>query len=183
MMGTTTMRTAARPWRSRLRVATADDGFAAAVAQHSTDLARFAYLVCGDRAQAEDAVAEALARAWPRWRRGEVHDLLPYVRRAVVHELYSRSRRRKLERREEQLRRPPGPDGRFEDAVGQEQSLWPYVARLPLAHRMVVVLRIVEDRSEAETADLLGVPPGTVKSRLSRALTTLRTMMEEDGHA
>jgi RNA polymerase sigma-70 factor (ECF subfamily) len=43
-----------------------------------------------------------------------------------------------------------------------------------------VVLRIVEDLSEQETATMLGIPPGTVKSRLSRALTVLRGVVEHD---
>lgn len=153
--------------------------FAEVVGRHADELARFAYVVCGDRALAEDVVAEALTQAWPRWRRGQIDDLLPYVRRSVVNEVYSRGRRRRLERREEELHRPPGPDGRFEEAVGHQQALWPLVARLPLQQRVVLVLRVVEDMSEAETAGLLGVPAGTVKSRLSRALTALRTMVEE----
>ena len=64
--------------------------------RHTDELARFAYVVCGDRVLAEDVVAEALAQAWPRWRRGQIDDLLPYVRRSVVNEVYSRGRRRRL---------------------------------------------------------------------------------------
>ncbi len=162
-----------------LRRTSPAEAFAEVASRHTDELARFAYVVCGDRALAEDVVAEALTKAWPRWRRGQIDDLLPYVRRSVVNEIYSRSRRRRLERREAELHRAPGPDGTFEDAVGHQQALWPLVARLPLQQRVVLVLRIVEDMSEAETADLLDVPPGTVKSRLSRALTALRTMVEE----
>jgi RNA polymerase sigma-70 factor (sigma-E family) len=155
------------------------EAFSEVVSRHTDDLARFAYVVCGDRALAEDVVAEALTEAWPRWRRGRIDDLVPYVRRSIVNEVYSRGRRRRLERREAELHRPAGPDGRFEESVGDQQALWPLVARLPLQQRVVLVLRVIEDQSEAETAELLGVPAGTVKSRLSRALTALRTMVEE----
>lgn len=158
---------------------TLDGAFADAVEHHTRDLARFAYLICGDRAQAEDAVAEAFTRTWPRWRRGRVDALLPYLRRAIVHEIYGRSRRRRLERREEQLYRPAGPDGRFEHQIDQRHALWPLVRQLPAQQRVVVVLRIAEDLSEEQTAELLGVPVGTVKSRLSRALSNLRSMMED----
>jgi RNA polymerase sigma-70 factor (sigma-E family) len=152
--------------------------FAEAVERYISDLARFAYLMCGDRAQAEEAVAEAFSRAWPQWRKGKVDDLLPYLRRTIVHQIYHRSRRRRLERREEELRRPAAPDGRFEHHVDERHTLWPLVTRLPLPQRVVVVLRIVEDLSEEQAAELIGVPVGTVKSRLSRALANLRSMME-----
>jgi RNA polymerase sigma-70 factor (sigma-E family) len=169
-----------RPRRPRAEAISAHDGaFSAAVREHHRDLARFAYLVCGDRNHAEDVVAEVFTRAWPRWRRGQIDALLPYVRRSIVHEIHGRGRRKVLERREEQRRRVAGPDGRFEDRVDQRHVLWPLLARLPVAQRVVVVLRIVEDLSEEETATLVGVPTGTVKSRLSRALATLRSMLED----
>jgi RNA polymerase sigma-70 factor (sigma-E family) len=158
---------------------TLDGAFADVVDQHGRDLARFAYLICGNQAQAEDAVAEAFTKAWPRWRRGKIDALLPYVKRSIVHEIYGRSRRRKLERREEQLHRAAGPDGRFEHDVDDRNTLWPLVARLPVQQRAVIVLRIVEDLSEEQTAELIGVAVGTVKSRLSRALANLRSMMED----
>jgi DNA-directed RNA polymerase specialized sigma24 family protein len=146
-MGPTTMAVAsARP--RRLRVGgnpTGDAAFSDAVEEHYRYLARFAYMLCGDRVQAEDTVAEVLSRAWPRWRRGQIESLLPHLRRSVVHDLMSRGRRRRLERREEERRRAPGRDGRFEQEVESRSQLWPLVARLPLAQRAVVVLRVVED--------------------------------------
>jgi RNA polymerase sigma factor (sigma-70 family) len=58
--------------------------------------------------------------------------------------------------------------------------LWSALARLPAPQRVVVVLRIVEDLSEEQTAAMLDVPVGTVKSRLSRSLILLRTILEDD---
>jgi RNA polymerase sigma-70 factor (sigma-E family) len=159
-----------------------DGAFADVVDLHSRDLARFAYMICGDGVLAEEVVAEAFTRAWPRWRRGQIDALLPYLRRSIVHEIHGRGRRRRLERREEQRHRPAGADGRFEDGISEREALWPLVARLPMQQRVVVVLRIVEDLSEDQTAEMIGVPVGTVKSRLSRALTTLRSMMKEASH-
>ena len=56
--------------------------------------------------------------------------------------------------------------------------LWSALARLPRQQRVVLVLRVVEDLSEEETASILGIPTGTVKSRLSLALDALRSSME-----
>lgn len=174
------MAASGRPVRVLTRSRPSPEGaFADAVDQHGRDLARFAYLICGNRAQAEDVVAEAFTKAWPRWRRGRIDDLLPYLRRSIVNEIYGRGRRRKLERREEQIQRPARPDGRFEQDVDERSTLWPLVARLPVQQRTVIVLRIAEDLSEDQTAELIGVPVGTVKSRLSRALANLRSMMED----
>jgi RNA polymerase sigma-70 factor (ECF subfamily) len=143
-----------------------DDAFARAVTDYQQPLARFAYALCGDAAQAEDAVAEAYARVWRRWRRGRIDNLFGYLRR---------HRRRLLERRE--ASKPPDrePDGQFEAQLGERDALWAALANLSPQLRVVVVLRVVEDLSEAETAAMLDIPPGTVKSRLSRGLAVLRT--------
>jgi RNA polymerase sigma-70 factor (sigma-E family) len=154
--------------------------FAQAVADHHRHLARFAYRLCGDSAQAEDAVAEAYARVWPRWSRGRVDDLLPYLRRAVLNEVYGRGRRRQVERRHAGRATERQRSGQFEAYVGERDALAVALDRLPRQQRVVVVLRIVEDLSEEDTAAMLGVPAGTVKSRLHRALGALRTMLEGD---
>jgi RNA polymerase sigma-70 factor (sigma-E family) len=156
------------------------DAFTRAVASHRQALARFAFMLCGDAGQAEDVVAEAYARVWPQWRRGRVDDLLPYLRRTVANEVYQRHRRRVLERRE--AARPPDrrADDRFEVSVDDREVLWAALARLSRQQRVVVVLRIVEDLSEEQTAAMLGIPVGTVKSRLSRALAVLRATLEDD---
>jgi len=67
---------------------------------------------------------------------------------------------------------------RFEDRVDVRDQLWSALARLPRQQRVVLVLRVVEDLSEDATAAILGIPSGTVKSRLSRALDALRSTME-----
>jgi RNA polymerase sigma-70 factor, ECF subfamily len=164
------------------QASTGDDAFAEAVAVHHRTLTRFAYMLCGNAAQAEEAVAEAYARVWRRWRRGRIDNLFGYLRRTVANEVYGRHRRWLLERREAERAQAPHPDGQFETEVSDRDSLWTALGRLSPQLRVVVVLRIVEDLSEAETAAMLDVPPGTVKSRLSRALSTLRSAVEdEDG--
>ena len=74
--------------------------------------------------------------------------------------------------------RLPESDGREGDESGrvvQHRDLVSALAELPKGQRAVVVLRYFDDRTESETADLLGVSVGTVKSQASRALATLRS--------
>jgi RNA polymerase sigma-70 factor (sigma-E family) len=163
----------------RLATETGQDAFSRAVTDHHVALARFAYQLCGDVTMAEDVVAEAYSRVWPRWRRGRVDDLVPYLRRAVVNEVYGRGRRRAVERRHAERAGDRPGTGQFEAHVGERDALAAALDRLPLRQRVVVVLRVVNDLSEQDTADLLGVPQGTVKSRLSRALDTLRRTLED----
>lgn len=154
------------------------DEFGECVATRHRELARFAYALCGDAFAAEDIVAEACARVWPRWRRGQVDDLWPYLRRAVAHEAFGRHRRARVARREQQRRTVSPPDGRFDGHVAERDALWAALGHLPADQRVVVVLRVVEDLSEARTAEMLSVPAGTVKSRLARGLAALRTAIE-----
>ncbi len=143
-------------------------------------LVRLAYVLCGDLSQAEDAVADAYARVWPRWAAGRVDDLGAYLRRAVVNGIRNRHRHFLVRRRYEESWSPgPGPR-ELDEGVAERELLWAAVRRLPLPQQQVVVLRYLEDLSEAETARVLGVPPGTVKSRLARALSSLRDAIGED---
>jgi RNA polymerase sigma factor (sigma-70 family) len=144
------------------------------------ELGRFAYLLVGSSAGADDLVAEACARAWPHYRRGRIDNLPAYLRRSIVNLANGRLRRLRLERRETATRRldwrsphaalaEPG----FEQVEAHDE-LWRAIWRLPHDQRAVIVLRHAEDRSEEETAELLCISVGTVKSRLSRGLATLR---------
>jgi RNA polymerase sigma-70 factor (sigma-E family) len=154
------------------------DAFTQAITDHHEELARFAFRLCGDRFLVEDVVAEAYARVLPRWRRGGIDNPVAYLMRAVANEVYRRHRRRVREREKEP---PPLRDGTapFEEQVDVRDALWAALGRLPIKQRVVVVLRVVEDMSEEQTASVLGVPAGTVKSRLSRALDTLRSTLED----
>ncbi|HXW38441.1 MAG TPA: sigma-70 family RNA polymerase sigma factor, partial [Acidimicrobiales bacterium] len=99
-------------------------------------------------------------------------------RRAVLNTASSWRRHRSVVRREEERRRasPDRPDGT--DAVGERDELVAALRRLPPPQVQVVVLRFLEDLSEAETARQLGLPVGTVKSRTARALDALRRQLE-----
>lgn len=147
---------------------------------HRDGLYRLGLLICGDRARSEDAVAEAFAKVLPRWRRGTVEQPLHYLRRALVNELIGGFRRRAVERRE--AAKHWGDDrGRHgvETQVSEQDAMRQALSCLPLGQRAVLALRFYEDLTEAETARVLGVSLGTVKSRTSRALARLRDVLVE----
>lgn len=152
-----------------------DAEFTAYLAARQPALLRTAYLLTGDRDQAEDVLQTALAKLYLSWDkvrdRGAVD---AYVRRIVVNENNSLWRRG-WKRREHAT--DVVPEGRpHHDAYdeGTSDALWQVVQTLPRKARAVVVLRYYEQLTEAETADVLGISVGTVKSQASRALATLR---------
>ena len=148
---------------------------------------RLAYLVARDAADAEDAVADGLAKAWlalPRFRRGA--PFRPWLLEIVANEARNRrrsaGRRARLALRSAAQLRPgdaaPSPEAALLDAERRD-ALLAAVERLREDERLVVACRYFLDLSEAETATTLGIRPGTVKSRLSRALARLRVALEE----
>lgn len=152
------------------------EAFEAVYRAHRVRLVRVAFAMCGDRRVAEDAVADAVTRVWPRFRDGHIDDAGPYLRRAVANEMIGRFRRRGTE--ESALRRQ-GPAGVVAGPDADAQVLWHALLRLPVSQRAVLVLRFLEDLSEADTAAALGISVGTVKSRASRGLEALRRHLEE----
>jgi RNA polymerase sigma-70 factor (sigma-E family) len=141
------------------------------VVARSQALVRSAYLLVRDEGLAEDLVQTALTKAWFAWPR--IADPEAYVRRVMVTTSTSWWRRRWTgETPTEDPLVHAVPDRT--DARVEEQDLWNAIGHLPRRQRAVVVLRFIEDRTEAETADLLGCSMGTVKSQCSKALAKLR---------
>jgi RNA polymerase sigma-70 factor (sigma-E family) len=141
------------------------------VAARSSRLLRTAFLLTRDHALAEDLLQTALAKAWFSWSRIQ-GDPEPYVRRILVNTFASWWRRRW--NGEHAYAEPPEPDSGAQGDGDQRQDLWAAMGRLPKRQRAVIVLRYVEDLTEAETARVLGVSTGTVKSQTSKALAKLR---------
>ena len=122
-----------------------------------TALYRTAYLLTASHADAEDLVQTALVKAYLSWSKvAGAASPDAYVRRILTNAFLSGRRPLRVSR-EERL------------------TLWPHIAALPPKQRAVIVLRYYEELSEAETAELLGISVGTVKSQTSRALAALRT--------
>ena len=125
----------------------------------------------GDTDLAADCVDEAMARAYQRWSNvSRMDNPSGWVYRVGLN--LARSRIRRLTRR----RRLPASDGAAAE-VPEPDMIEPAILRalgaLPVDHRSVVVCRLLLGWSEAETARALDIRPGTAKSRLHRATSTL----------
>ncbi len=141
------------------------------------DLAlRTAVLVVGERSAAEDAVPEGFRRAWQA--RGTLRD--PGAERGWLLAIVANAARSQRRRRvpvptdAEPSGTAVGPTADPFDALDLAADLRVALAGLHPEHRDVIAYRIGLDCSVEETAAILGVEPGTVKSRLHRALAELR---------
>jgi RNA polymerase sigma-70 factor (sigma-E family) len=166
-----------------MRSAVRDEDFTAFVVARSGRLVHLARMLCGDAALAEDLVQTALEKAYLRWDKIEMGDPFGYVRQAVVNQHLSWLRRRHWRER------PSGGatelDADFNRSVvdpanGVERrlALSAALGNLTRRERTVIVLRYVEDLTEAQTAAVLGVAVGTIKSANFRALQKLRAVPE-----
>lgn len=131
-------------------------------------------LTLRDRDLAADATDEAMARAYQRWRSVRSHhNPEGWVYRVGLNWARSRMRRTKREVRGFRLEDRPAPD-----TTPDDPAISAAIEALPLQQRAVVVLRFYFDWSTDQVAKALGVPSGTVKSRLSRALERLESQVE-----
>ncbi|TIC88612.1 SigE family RNA polymerase sigma factor [Nocardioides sp. GY 10113] len=148
-------------------------GFEEWVAARRGALLRTAYLLTGDPHEAEDLVQATLIRVVPRWAR--IADAPePYVRRVLVTTNASRWRRRRWrEVHTDTVPDRPAAAPETEAALALRAAL----RQLSERQRAVLVLRYYEDLGERETADLLGIGVGTVKSHARDALKRLRVLL------
>jgi RNA polymerase sigma-70 factor (ECF subfamily) len=159
------------------------DAYEELVRRYREPAFRVAWLVARDRSEAEDAVQEAFVKAYHAmagFRHGA--PFRPWILQIVANEARNRAR---ATRRREALRlrvasvassgdAAPSPEAATL-AHDDAQILVKALDELREEDRLVVAYRYLFELSEAETADALGLPAGTVKSRLSRALVKLRT--------
>lgn len=133
-------------------------------------------LSLGDAELARDATAEAMARAYARWSHvSRVDNPGGWVYRIGLNWATSWWRRR---RREHPL--PADLDPAAAPVDADAVTVLAALRRLDTRSRAVVVCRVLLDLSTAQTAAVLGVAEGTVKSRLARALAMLRTSLTEE---
>lgn len=148
------------------------------VAARSASLFRTAYLLTGNRPDAEDLLQVALVKVYAGWRRvSKASSPEAYARRTLVNAFVS-SRRPARFTRERLVHSPPDAVA-HDPAPDDRLALWPLVAALPPRQRAVVVLRYYEGLSEREIAETLGIASGTVKSTASAALAALRLTIGE----
>ncbi len=143
------------------------------VAARWAALGRTAYLLTGNKHDAEDLLQTALARAATRWDKIEDHEA--YVRRVLYTQAVSHwrwRRRRPPEVLTDQLPNVAVHQPDQETRIVLDQAL----SRLTPKQRAVLVLRFYEDRSESQTAEILECSVGTVKSQTRHALMRLRAL-------
>jgi RNA polymerase sigma-70 factor (sigma-E family) len=155
-----------------------DNDFAEYMAARWPALYRTAYLLTGEHHQAEDLLQDALARTCVRWhsiRDRQATDA--YVRTVMLHQAGRQWRRR--DREAVVAETPDAGQGGGLDVRADHLALWEGIRALPPRMRATVVLRYLEDLSEQETADVLGVSVGSVKSQTHHALKRLRAAVPD----
>ena len=150
--------------------------FAAAVTEHRHAMYRAARVLLASDADAEDAVSEAVLRAWQSF--GRLRDenaLKGWLIKITVNCAYEHRRK---------SARVTYTDDLAPLAGGAEDRhdfpLWDAVRRLPEEFRVPTLLFYYEDMTTAEIAKALGIREGTVRSRLTRARKRLRAILEEE---
>jgi len=144
-------------------------------------LRRYARALMRDRASADDLVQDCLERAVSRWHQRRDGDVRAWLF-TILHNLAVNQFRKSASRGRHVPIDETNEDS-FGEAASQEQKLMyqdvlAKLARLPEDQREVLLLVAVEDLSYAEAANVLGIPVGTVMSRLSRARERLQQEIE-----
>jgi len=157
------------------------DAYAALVGAASSRLYALACLILRDSDRAEDATQEALVRAWrelPRLREAERFDA--WLRRLVVNACYDEARR--VRRRAEVTLFSVGERSVIDTSASMAESdrIERAFRQLPLDQRTVLVLQHYFSLTHVEIAETVGVPLGTVKSRVRYGVAAMRAALEAD---
>lgn len=157
-----------------------EDEFRAFVGGRMERWRRAAYLLCHDWHTADDLVGTMVGKLYAHWRRVSTADNPDAYAQRVLTTAWVDERRRPW-RREHPAAELPDPGRTQPDRTGDRDQLVRLLARLGPRQRAVVVLRFYFDRSVEETAELLGISAGTVKSQSARALELLRALTYPTG--
>ncbi|MFD0687079.1 sigma-70 family RNA polymerase sigma factor [Actinomadura fibrosa] len=160
----------------------ADDGYEELFTAHFWGLVRLATLLGAD--DAEDVVQDAFVRLHRRRRAlRDQNAALAYLRSSVCNASRSRLRHLRMARRRHAQLALPGAEGSAEHHVVRDEDvreLLEGVAALPARQREVLVLRYWLDLSERDTAETLGIAPGTVKAHTARAIAALGKRLKDE---
>lgn len=159
-----------------------EQDFAAYVDGRGAALRGTAYLLCGDWHLAEDLTQSTLIKLYLSWRRIERRESVDaYARRVLLRAFLDEGRR--PWRRERSW--PQLPDRQMaqqaDAAVAERLALEAAMRGLPRTQRAVLVLRYWCDLDVRDTAAVLGISEGTVKSASSRGLRDLRSVLDQEG--
>jgi RNA polymerase sigma-70 factor (ECF subfamily) len=153
--------------------------FASLVARHHADMARVAYLACGDRELAADAVQSAWLVAWQKL--GSIRDparVRPWLMAVTANEARQLLRRRRGPVVELALEIPG--DSRGDPSTGIERlDLRRALAHLSPDDRALLAMRYVVELSSDELGVAVGTSPSTARTRLSRAVDRLRKELRD----
>lgn len=162
-----------------------EDAFREFFEHHRAELARFAWLLVGDKSGAEDIAADAMLAVWKRWTDPEgpqnPEARAAYARGVVANLAKGRIRSAVRERRRNLLFWRGSGEAADETDVAGAVDVRRALARLPFRKRACVVLRHSLGLTEAETAEALGIAVGTVKSQTSKGLAELRKILRPAG--
>lgn len=152
------------------------------VTHHQEAVFRMAYLLLGNADDAQDIAQETFLRAFRHLQRFDpTRPLRPWLLQIAKN--LARNRRRSVQRYLAAWQRwwqHPAQHATFTANHAEGELLWQAVQRLPVSDQEIIYLRYFLELSVSETATTLGVAEGTVKSRLARALTRLRTLITQD---
>ncbi|ETK35264.1 RNA polymerase subunit sigma-24 [Microbispora sp. ATCC PTA-5024] len=169
------------PMTSSPPPAGADAAITGLYAEHALGLTRLALIMVGDRESAEDVVHDAFLGLHRRF--GDLRDrdkALVYLRSSVLNNARSVLRRRRLPSWFAGTYDPPVWSAESAALLGAERrEVMEALHRLPRRQREALVLRYYAELSEEETAQVMGVSRGTVKSTTSRALDALGRLLGE----
>lgn len=136
---------------------------------------------CGDLQVAEDVAQETLLKVCRDWRRvRRMNSPTSWANRVAINLANTHFRRRGAERRAYSRSQPIPGDDRHHVDQGEAVAVRAAVSRLPRRQRAVLVLRFYAGHSVGETAELLGLPTGTVKSLSHRAMGALRRELGDE---
>ena len=155
-----------------------DKGLAELVGARGRDLTAYAFLLCGDRAAAQDLVQDAIVKVFGRTRAGFVPDVAEaYVRRTMLTLYIDGFRRRRTWAGVRHLVAEHHDYGSPDVSVADRVDLRAALRTLAPQERAAVVLRFYEDLTVAEIAERMGLAPGSVKRYLSNALHKLEVQL------
>ena len=164
------------------------DAFADLVREHQEAAFRVAYLIVRDEHEARDVTQEAFVRAHRSLKRFDANEpfrpwLMKIVTNSALNSVRAAKRRRAMGERYERATSmnttAPSTETQVE-ASEQARRVWQAVSELDPQDQTLLYLRYFLDSSERETAEAIGRPAGTVKSRLHRSLRRLRGLIESE---
>ena len=148
------------------------------VRTRGTALVGYAFLLCGDRREAEDLVQDALVKTFSRGRSGfEPTSVEGYVRRAVLTTYLDGFRRRRRWAAVRHLVGPPDAGRGPEQEVGDRLDIQAALAELSPRERACVVLRFYEDLTVPSIAEALALSQGAVKRYLSDGVHRMEALL------